>query len=56
MAGSRTAAFRSSRLRPEMQVNEKCRGSAVMSSEIAHKYVHYIMIKSQVGSHAYILL
>jgi hypothetical protein len=56
MAGACTAAFRSSRLRPEMQVNDKCRWSAVMSSEVAHKHIHYIMIKPQVGSHAYIVL
>ena len=56
MAGAHAAALRSPRLRPEMQVNEKCRRSAVVSCEVTHEYIHHVMVKTQVCSHAHILL
>jgi hypothetical protein len=56
MAGAHAAALRSASLRPKMQVNEKCRRSAVMSREVAHEYIYHVMIKTQVRSHAHILL
>jgi hypothetical protein len=56
MAGAHAAALRSPRLRPQMQVDEKCRRSAVVSREVAHKYIHDVAVKTQVRLHAHILL
>jgi len=44
VAGMRAAAVGSPRLGPKMQVNEKCRRSAIMSREIAHKHIHHVMV------------
>ena len=56
MAGAHAAALGSPRLRPQTQVNDKCRRSAVMSGEVAHEYIYYVVVKTQVRSHAHILL
>ena len=56
MAGAHAAAFHSPRRRPEMQVNEKCSRSTVMSGKVAHEYIYNVMVKAQERSHAHILL
>jgi hypothetical protein len=56
VAGAHAAALGSARLRPEVQVNEKCPRPAVMCCKVAHEYIHYIVIQAQESSHAYILL
>ena len=56
MAGARTAALRTPSFRPEMHIHEKCRRATVMACEVAHEYIHNVVIEAQVGSHAHILL
>jgi len=56
MAGANAATLGSPRLCPQVQVNEKCCRAAVMSCEVAHEDIHHVMVKTQVRSHAHILL
>ncbi len=56
MAGMGAATLGSAGLCPEMQVDEKCRRPAVMAGEVAHEDIDHVMIKTQIGSHAHILL
>ena len=56
VAGARAATLGSVRLCPEMQINEKCCRPAVMCCEVAHEYIHYVVIQAQESSHAHILL
>lgn len=56
MAGTGAATLGSPGLRPQMQVNQKCGGSAVMARQVAHEHVYHVVIETQVGPHAHILL
>lgn len=56
MAGAGAPALRSARLRPKMEIHEKSGRAAVMSGEVAHEDINYVVVKTQVRSHAHILL
>ena len=56
VAGACATALRAVGFRPQMQINEKCRRSAVVSGEIAHEHIHYIVIETKISPHAHIVL
>jgi hypothetical protein len=46
MAGARAAALRSPSFRPEMEIHDECRRPTIMSGEVTHEHVHYIVIEA----------